>query len=265
MLPLCWDWREAIYTDGACVSGDHGNLLGAAFYDGYTDSLFTVDPCGLGATNTIMRAELGALEQALANSRDVKEHLHVWTDSQASIYMCRRALYYPETLAECKHIDLLNLIVSDFHARAGKGYSTALGKVKSHCGIRGNELADKGAALATDSHCIHDYHVHAPNDSLSTLPAWPVRNDNPDEGPPIAGPSIALSNLGHTVKSITNTALAVGHAKPTVYTALREEANLFSYPDVSNSISQSCPFRAVMTALAVRYNWLWTSARDCLI
>ena len=86
-LPLRWDWRDAVYTDGACVTGAHGNVLGAAFYHGPTDALFTVDPCGLGATNTIMRAELGAIQQALAQSLPAREHLHLWTDSQVSIYM----------------------------------------------------------------------------------------------------------------------------------------------------------------------------------
>jgi len=259
-VPLRWNWRDALYTDGACLAGTHGNILGAAFFVGHTDVTYTVNPCGQGSTNTIMRAELGAIEKALHHACSMLHDVHLWTDSLASIYMIRRILYYPQTLSECKHVDLLRVIARHLETRAELGFRTALGKVKSHIGVCGNELADLGAGVAAKHASQCDFTVTAPNDSLSQLPNWLMSSPLPAHAGD-QGQSRSLADLGDAVKKLTLPALSTGRAKATVFTNLRDAVNLVSYPVLSNHMWQACSFKLIRTVLAVRYNYLWTSAR----
>ena len=112
-----------------------------------------INPNGESCTNTINRAELAAIHQALIHPdvAELGEAIHIYTDSLCSIYMIRRILDAPWTLRESKHYVLLQNILNALLARAENGGITHIYKVKSHTGIKGNDVADKKAKeAATD-------------------------------------------------------------------------------------------------------------------
>ena len=159
--PLRWAWQHAVYTDGSCVPDPHGgpNRLGAAFYDGPDGATYLVDPAGQGSTNTITRAELGAIDQALAHAGLRPGPLTIFSDSLASLHLIRTATTSPASLWECKHRDLLHSITDRLVSRCSLGLATSLCKVKAHSGIQGNELADRGATAALAPRPCHP-HLH---------------------------------------------------------------------------------------------------------
>ena len=71
----------------------------------------------------------------------------------------------------------------------------------------------------------------------------------------------SLADLGAALKKLTLSTLSRGRAKATIYTSLRDAVNLVSYPVLSNYMWRACSFKLVKNALAVRYNFLWTSAK----
>ena len=159
---------------------------------------FTVHPAGgIGGTNTVTRAELAGIYAALsheATSHTRLTNLNVFCDSLACLYLEQTAQYSPHTLRECKHAPLLMHIRSLVLARAKLGYHTHFQKVPSHCGIVGNELADKGAALALKTPpgaCFSNLTHICPN-YLNTLPAWPHL---PPPHTPYIHPLVDLSHV----------------------------------------------------------------------
>ena len=95
------------------------------------------------------------------------------TDSQASICMIAKYMNSPQTLQQCKHKVMLEVIVAQFLARAKKGLQTKILKVRSHIGIQGNEEADKLATAATNSSkCSQEYATG--HEGLQGL-YWPVQ------------------------------------------------------------------------------------------
>jgi ribonuclease HI len=103
--------------------------------------------CGrVPGKQTNNRAELFAILRAILACEDEKRSLHIYTDSQYSIYTIsmffRRFLRTPvdESSLKVQNLDLIKRIaegISEFHPR-----KVFLSKVKAHCGILGNEAAD---------------------------------------------------------------------------------------------------------------------------
>jgi hypothetical protein len=116
-------------TDGSCVPDPNGgpNALGAAFYDGPSGTTNLGDPAGQGGTNTITRAELGAIDQALAHAGPRPGTLTLFTDSLASLHLIIWiASTSPASLWGCKHRDLLSSITDRLVARSSLGLPTHL-------------------------------------------------------------------------------------------------------------------------------------------
>eukprot|EP00983_Pelagomonas_calceolata_P011151 359138-Pelagomonas_calceolata.AAC.1 len=63
------DWKSGAYTDGSCQVQDGKTVMGAGVYHSMSDSKNLVEPNGTGITNTIGRAELAAIADALTHSR----------------------------------------------------------------------------------------------------------------------------------------------------------------------------------------------------
>jgi ribonuclease HI len=189
-IPTRLNPLAGIYTDGSCIKDGEtgGNKLGAAVYDARNAWSLHIDPAGRDATNTITRAELSAIHQALIhvdrqgrlhrtvpeaddmdidyndalrddmetdlpaaqNTEGQDPELHIYTDSLASLQLIRKTLREPYLLRESKHLDILRNIRSRILHRARMGLRTCLYKVKSHSGVHGNTAADSAAvAVAT--------------------------------------------------------------------------------------------------------------------
>lgn len=157
---LCYDWRAIAYTDGSAVAppGPGAQSLGSAFYvpgslasplvagssaavGGHTSAFVSTAP---GPANTINRAELVAIHEALAYSPPPSV---IATDSATSLAWIEAHLDRPLSTAalEHKHACLLRAIAARVQARATP---ITFIKVASHVGIVGNEMADVGATGA---------------------------------------------------------------------------------------------------------------------
>jgi ribonuclease HI len=182
--PLSAPSKGAVYTDGSCIQVKDGEQrIGAAIYIGKNSTTIKVDPNGKGPTNTINRAELSAIHIALTHEgvAEEGEDIHLYTDSMCSIHMIRRILDSPWTLRESKHFQLLNNILDALRARAEAGGKTHIYKVKSHCGVVGNEAADKGAVAAAQNPNTTQVKDESENDPYSRR-TWAALNPDPSQG-----------------------------------------------------------------------------------
>jgi ribonuclease HI len=173
------DWHSLAYTDGSCLTADgQANKLGSAIYipaaraaggqagggDAANDAnassgtmhgaqliggtCYSYQSAGSGPTNTINRAELIGIWQALQTPGVTA----VATDSACALSQIYKCIMYPGTLLEHKHRDLLYDIKRLIAARPGL---VSLYKVKSHIGIVGNEMADYNAKMAASGSPSH--------------------------------------------------------------------------------------------------------------
>jgi ribonuclease HI len=183
-FPATWPLRfphgTGLYTDGSSIKDalTGATRIGAAVFNAGTDATTLVNANGMGPTNTITRAELSAIHAALldgssgeratagnkagtgttghpADAATEPLAIHIFTDSQASIQLIKKARDAPRLLKESKHAPLLHGIVGRITAIVLKGGEVHLHKVKSHTGIRGNDIADAAAKEAADGKNCH--------------------------------------------------------------------------------------------------------------
>ena len=107
-----------------------------------------------GVANTIQRAELVGIFKALQVDHS-GPNLMICADSLVSMYMTHKQLTCPRLHKECKHEELLSLIVEELAKKAKEGVHVQLLKVKSHIGIEGNEKADALAREACKPECCN--------------------------------------------------------------------------------------------------------------
>ena len=157
-LPRKWEAADSVlYTDGSATpqtaaGRTDGHSIGAGVYCkdlGGRQVECRIDPAGQGATNTITRAELVAILQALQEVNG--QPCVIATDSKASMHMIQNQLFNPSKLRNSPHSRLLSAIGNVLRDRARAKVHTTIVKVKSHIGVHGNEMADKLANAARES------------------------------------------------------------------------------------------------------------------
>lgn len=147
-----------IYTDGACSNngsklakagiGIHFSERNKIKFDDVSESFVATD----GNKVTNQRAELYAILKALCITKEVKNHIIIYTDSEYSINCVMRwfaSWVSRDIVDEKKNVDLIRLIHQYYRAN-----NFEFRHIKSHTGLQdehslGNEMADK---LATQ--CI---------------------------------------------------------------------------------------------------------------
>ena len=72
------------------------------------------------------------------------------------MYMIDKHMRCPSLHKECKHEELLSLILEELAKKAREGVHVQLLKVKSHIGIEGNEKADALEHEACKPECCND-------------------------------------------------------------------------------------------------------------
>jgi len=151
-MPTAYNDARQIYTDGSCLSDASGKTtgVGAGVYIPSTGERITVDPCGKGPTNTIMRAELSAIHAALEHSAG-PDNVMIITDSEAALDGIRNMMQRPSHMCAHLHRDLLKDIVALLKSRSSQGRHTTMARVKAHSGVAGNEEADKIAKRAAST------------------------------------------------------------------------------------------------------------------
>lgn len=152
-------------------------------------------------------------------------------------------------------------------ARSSRGVRTTICKVAAHVGVRGNELADAGAAAAVGAargDGSFQYTVPAPNESvLHLLPSWLVVSDPPNTAD--APPHVDGDGLPYILSNITSAARraldvrvhSAGCSQPTQFTLAREAFMAQALP-VSNAMwdARGLSSRAVLLAMRARFGTL---------
>lgn len=140
-----YDPNSMIYTVGS--HQQETNLTGSGVY-GWKDGSEVhtrIKPSKPSPVHTIIRAELSAMLFALDYWCE-QEDLVMATDSACAMQTVREHLQGPESH---RYHKLFQAICDKILLHAQERQHTSLVKVKSHIGIRGNELADDLAVKAT--------------------------------------------------------------------------------------------------------------------
>ena len=137
-----WTPEQWVYTDGSKI--DPNPKLGAAVIHPATSTVILIDATGLEENNTVLRAELVAIHQALITF-EADPDLNIATDSLTALQILHALITNPASRPHSPHKHLLEAIITTIQSRDNRGYTTVLRKIRSHTGIRGNEKADTTA------------------------------------------------------------------------------------------------------------------------
>ena len=133
----------ALKKDGAPV-------LGAAVFHAKTNTIQYVNATGSAECNTVVRAELVAIHQALKTYRN-QNKIHILTDSLTAIQQILLLHSRPHITARDHHYTLLTEIAHILEYTGSRKMPTTIQKVQAHSGIWGNEQADKAAKAVVDA------------------------------------------------------------------------------------------------------------------
>ena len=137
-----------------------GTIIGSGAFCKQENLQLRIAPCGVGPTNTIMRAELIAVYAVLHHASTSSAKCTIATDSKAAMHAIYKQIHNPRGNQYNTHRELLRAIALALLHRAQTGLSTDIIKVKSHIGIEGNEAADRLANAARDpSACDVSYDI----------------------------------------------------------------------------------------------------------
>ena len=142
-----WNPKEYIYTDGSLVTGNP--ILGASIVNPKTQTTTHIEIKSQPERHTINRAELAAITLALKANKN-NHTLSILTDSAFSINTIRKYAIDPLSFDHHPHKELLHLADDIIRTRDNSGYSTHIGKVKSHTGVTHNDEADTAARGVVD-------------------------------------------------------------------------------------------------------------------
>ena len=201
-----------IYTDGSETKQPQGpSLLGAGIYVVGHNSIL-INPGGIGSSRTNNRAELSAIHIALRET-PADEHITLYTDSLGSIHNIRNMINTPHRMNEAIHREMLESIARLLMQRAQQGSNTRIQKVRSHSGIKGNDLADSIAKAAANNprNCIPDPTAESARLNLiwPSITAPKQKGDKPDTN----APRTMASNLTQAIKKGAPTTAHIGSAK----------------------------------------------------
>jgi ribonuclease HI len=148
-----WDPKRFVYTDGSQKRGNP--TLGAAIVNPVTGITYHIEIKSQEERHTINRAELAAITLALDLHKE-ESTLQILTDSAFSINTLRNYAINPLRYTHHTHKDLLAHTNNIIQNRDTKGYTTHIGKVKSHTGVTYNDAADTGACAVVDGDILPD-------------------------------------------------------------------------------------------------------------
>jgi ribonuclease HI len=162
-------------------------------------------PGGVGATNTITRAEGAAVWYALKQGMGTT----IATDSAAVLYQIRNMLHRPAKMQHCKNKPLIDSIIDIIRHSP---HHIHLRKVKAHIGIPGNELADEAARQATR---LQQYTDSMPTCDVDPDPPshnqfWPIPSASHAE--PRAPAMRHIGDLGKDLKTFMHEKHKVGYS-----------------------------------------------------
>jgi ribonuclease HI len=142
-----WTPTGFIYTDGSQITGNP--TLVASVVDPKHNTITHIEIKSQPERHTINRAELAAIATAL----DLHRHnpsLSILADSAFSINNLRNFSSQRHAFHHHQHKELFKLADNIGRERDLKGYTTHIGKIKSHTGVVCNDAADESARNVVD-------------------------------------------------------------------------------------------------------------------
>ena len=260
--------QEIIYTDGSSRKiADKGVATGSGVYREAAGARLDLKVCSCkqGMLNTITRAELAiaAIFVALRFCRPQNDE-KIATDSKCSMDKIAKHLRDPKLTTNDCHQPMLQAIVQLLTDRARVGLQTTLMKVKSHIGIKGNEMADKLAnqaacLAATDESPDVDVSVEHLEDLKNKF--WPKQKiTRRDEHGTEHSQWHNVKDLRNSLKTAINSKLRLGQSnQDSIYFRAWQELYQHMAPEYSNGFWNSPQvFETMITNLLnIRQGNMW--------
>jgi ribonuclease HI len=187
------------YTDGSRHPGPdgEGSVCGSGIHNPALEVDLSLDPGGVGESNTITRAELAAIHRAL-HTADEDKDIYVASDSLCSLHIINNALRRPHCLRDHLHREIALEIAEMIMRRSRNGVRTHLLKVKAHAGVAGNEAADALANKAVQLKLANRFLESVEVGALARSGQWWPRHQHTLNDGRVQWRSV--SNLGAALK-----------------------------------------------------------------
>ena len=283
-----WPRNEIIYTDGSARDTGHPDRYRSGtgvfrFASTAGPALeLRIDPIDYhtGVANTIQRAELVGIFKALQVDHDSPEMI-ICTDSLASMYMIDKHMRCPSLHKECKHEELLSLIVKELARKARDGVKVQLLKVKSHIGIEGNEKADKlaheacrprecsdsareGVEIREDIYWPHflGRKIHNAAGGAAAIVMNGQGKDQVSQADPARQDDLGkfqVNDLRKGLKTLLKPSCSMGFSNKTIYVLAWMAAMPYILGDISNHFWTNPQITASMVTMILKYRYgqLW--------
>jgi hypothetical protein len=173
----------------------------------------------------------------------------------------QKALCNPKGLQQSKHYQIAWHIAGGLRERAMNGLTTTILKVKSHSGIKGNDMADEIAkdACFRGEHMPYTHALHIGNQPYHDK-YWVARVPTPDR------PDLYfLTDIGkETMQIALSTKCCLGGSATSTYATLMENAMVHACTPTSNAFwslyqNKSISYKHVVNCLRIRSGTLWTA------
>ncbi len=261
--PTTWPIKTfeglCLYTDGSAIDTQQGGkIIGAGLYDATNDIKKTVNPVGLGPTNTVPRAELAGIlaAQLYTNDKELPSHshVHIFTDSQTSMQQLQSIMVDPHRFRMHKHAQLMQAILETLKANiTSKQIQVHVWKVRGHTGLDGNEVADKIAGEAAKK-CMkgetdHDFVLEVGNNPYNEL-VWlmyPLQTEDKDTQ------WRHVNNLQQGIRDHIDDNVTYGRSNSGIYATAWEKITPFIFqPAMKTMWDGTLPARVIRQVLKIR-------------
>ena len=287
-LPRLWPRNEIIHTDGSARDTGHpdGYRSGTGVFRFASSRGPAVELCidpidyHTGVANTIQRAEPVGIFKALQVDHS-GPNLMICTDSLASMFLIDKHMRCPSLHKECKHEELLSLIVEELAKKAREGVHVQLLKVKSHIGIEGNVKADALAHEACKPACCNDVasegveiredifwphfngkKIHNASGGPAAIVMDVLGGEQPSQADPNrkdAAGQFQVNDLRKGLKKILKAGCSRGFSNKTIYVLAWMAARPHIQGEISNHFWASPQVTTSMVTMILKYRYgqLW--------
>lgn len=254
------------YTDGSVRETEGAQMIGAGVFCKARNIAAIVDCGGLGATNTINRAEMCGINYCLQQTATDKDEI-IATDSLVCMFSLNRELHAPARNRFSKHRELVHDTHDKVVERARQRLHTHIVKVKAHTGVCGNERADELAKQATDRERYSPTGAVLIGQHAYEGLAWPCHlPQEHTEGEQVLHDRRAVSDLNGALKRAAAERYGTGHTKDTLYTTLWKDILPYLDRQASNGFCKSTAisFPAKKQVYKARYGQTWNMRKACI-